>query len=89
MSKAHLSAQYALWGVTSTTTATSFTFHTISNTNYTSLMYCYTTEKYFYPLKTAVTVTSVDNGGKPVNLQLNYPKAFDDVTNNEDVLKIC
>lgn len=65
------------------------TFATVSNRKYTSLAYCYSTEKYFYPMEKEVAFTSKDNGGKPVNLALNFAKAFDDIKDNADVLKIC
>lgn len=47
---AHKMAQYAFWGISSATTEKSFTFKTISNKNYTALLYCYSTDAYFYPM---------------------------------------
>jgi len=49
-------------------TAVNFDFASVSNKKYTSMLYCLTMERYFYPLSAAVTVTSADNGGKVANI---------------------
>lgn len=36
-----------------------------------------------------VAITSKDNGGKPVELALNFAKPFDAIKDNAMVLKIC
>lgn len=53
------------------------------------MLYCVTTDPHFYSLKAALAVTSADNGGKYVVVTMTYGTAFDDVTNNADVLLIC
>lgn len=53
------------------------------------MLYCYTTERYFYPLKTPLTLTSVDNGGKVATIKLTYSVYFDEALHNADLLKVA
>lgn len=55
----------------------------------TSMLYCFTSTEYFYPLATALTLTSKDNGGKVSNIELTYTKYFDEALNNADLLKVA
>jgi hypothetical protein len=52
------------------------------------MLYCVTVDPNFYSLATLLTVTSIDNGGKVTKVTLTFSKAFDDVTNNADVLAV-
>lgn len=56
--------------------------------NFTAMLYCYTTEEYFYTLPTALTLTSVDNGARVANVVLTYPNYFDEALNNADLLTV-
>jgi hypothetical protein len=53
------------------------------------MLYCQSTEKFWYPSTEAYTFASPDNGGALVKLSLTWGKAIDDVTNNDLILLIC
>lgn len=53
------------------------------------MLYCVTTDPWFYALTATLEVTSVDNGGKPTAISLTYGTAIDDITNNDVVLSLC
>jgi len=50
------------------------------------MLYCITTDPWFYPLAETLNVTAADNGGKVTKLALEYGVAIDDITNNDVVL---
>jgi len=52
------------------------------------MLYCVTTDPFFYPLSATLAVTSADNGGKVTKVTLAYGVAIDDITNNNIVLSI-
>lgn len=52
------------------------------------MLYCVTTDPYFYSLSASLAVTSANNGGLPTKVTLTYGVAIDDVTNNAVVLSI-
>lgn len=52
------------------------------------MLYCVTTDPFFYALSKTLAVTSKDNGGKVTKVTLTFGKAIDDITNNADVLAI-
>lgn len=52
------------------------------------MLYCVTTDPFFYSLSATLAVTAVDNGGKVTKVTLAYGVAIDDITNNDVVLSI-
>jgi len=52
------------------------------------MLYCVTTDPFFYALTTKLAVTAKDNGGRTTKVALTFGKAIDDITNNADVLSI-
>jgi len=75
-------------GVESKTTALACTFDSVSNTNYTSMLFCMSGSGHSYT-SAAVTATSKDNGGKVVALSFTFSKAIDEIKNNDVVLSIA
>jgi hypothetical protein len=52
------------------------------------MLYCVTTDPFFYALTTKLDVTAKDSGGRTTKVALTFGKAIDDITNNADVLSI-
>jgi len=50
------------------------------------MLYCVTTDPWFYALAATLSVTSADNGGKVTKVALSYGVLIDDVVNNDVVL---
>jgi hypothetical protein len=53
-----------MFSVLDTSASYSTMFHSISATSYDAMLYCVTTDPWFYSLAATLTVTSADNGGK-------------------------
>jgi len=53
------------------------------------MLYCITTDPWFYPLAATLSVTAADNGGKVTKVALEYGVAIDDITNNDVVLSLA
>ena len=47
------------------------------------MIYCMSTEKFWYPSSKETIFTSPDNGGALVKFTLTWAQAFDEVTNND------
>jgi hypothetical protein len=52
------------------------------------MLYCVTTDPWFYSLAATLAVTSADNGGRVTRVTLSYGTAIDDITNNAVVLSL-
>jgi len=52
------------------------------------MLYCVTTDPFFYKSSKALDVTAKDNGGKVTKVSLTYGIKIDDITNNDVVLSI-
>lgn len=52
------------------TAAYSVTFWSESATSYDAMLYCVTTDPWFYALAATLSVTSADNGGKVTQVSL-------------------
>jgi len=75
-----------MFSVLDTSASYSVMFHSISDTSYDAMLYCVTTDPWFYSLAATLDVTSADNGGKVTKIALSYGVAIDDITNNDIVL---
>lgn len=81
--------QYCKVAVPTTDTAVTCAFNTVSNTNYTTMLFCESTSGWKYATAKPVTVLSKTNGGKVVALEFTFAKAINAITDNPTVLKMC
>jgi hypothetical protein len=80
----HTLHQWRFFAVTDVAALTALTFSTKTASNYTGMLYCQSTEKFWYPSKVEdYSFLSPDNGGSVVKITFTWGKAFSSIDNND------